>query len=306
MRFRTILFDLDGTLVDHFAAIGRSHTHTMRQLGLPVASPARIRAAVGGGLENALAQLVGPARVAEALPIYRAYWDATMLDDVVLLPGAQSNCLPPSMPSASAPPCSPTSSAPPRASSATTLASRPCSTPWWAPRTPRGSSPTPRSPARFWRSSVRRPRPRSSSATRPTTWRPRHQAGLPAWCVTTGTHTADQLRPAGADRVLCRAGGNHRHAHLLTSCFVRWLVRLIFQGCSGHKASVGFHTPSRPFAPRDNMIHLQCDSHGGGWTAATTSTSKTISLENLPALAKRGITSRRAAAWNGLRRFFVW
>ena len=33
--FSTILFDLDGTLIDHFAAIHRSHSHTMRQLGLP-------------------------------------------------------------------------------------------------------------------------------------------------------------------------------------------------------------------------------------------------------------------------------
>ncbi len=28
-----------------------------------------------------------------------------------------------------------------------------------------------------------------------------HQAGLPCWCVTTGTHTAEQLRAAGADAV---------------------------------------------------------------------------------------------------------
>lgn len=34
-RFSTYLFDLDGTLVDHFAAIHRAHSHTMRELGLP-------------------------------------------------------------------------------------------------------------------------------------------------------------------------------------------------------------------------------------------------------------------------------
>eukprot|EP01041_Mallomonas_annulata_P034661 gene34661-57477_t len=86
--FDLILFDLDGTLIDHFAAIHRSHSHTLRQLGLPAPTLAQVRAAVGGGLEHAIAQLIGPARVPEALPIYRAYWDATMLDDVVLLPGA--------------------------------------------------------------------------------------------------------------------------------------------------------------------------------------------------------------------------
>lgn len=87
-RFSTVLFDLDGTLIDHFTAIHRSHSHTMTRLGLPAPTLAQVRSAVGGGLENAIAKLSGPARVAEALPIYRAYWDATMLDDVVLLPGA--------------------------------------------------------------------------------------------------------------------------------------------------------------------------------------------------------------------------
>ena len=89
MRLRTVLFDLDGTLLDHFAAIHRSHAYTMRQLGLPEPTPAQVRAAVGGGLELAITRLAGPARLAEALAIYRPYWDATMLDDVQLLPGAR-------------------------------------------------------------------------------------------------------------------------------------------------------------------------------------------------------------------------
>ena len=35
MRFRTVLFDLDGTLIDHFSAIHRCHAYAMRRLGLP-------------------------------------------------------------------------------------------------------------------------------------------------------------------------------------------------------------------------------------------------------------------------------
>jgi phosphoglycolate phosphatase len=88
-RFHVFLFDLDGTLVDHFAAIHRAHTHTLLRLGLPVPTLAQVRAAVGGGVEVAIARLAGPARVAEALAIYWPYWNATMLDDVVLLPGAR-------------------------------------------------------------------------------------------------------------------------------------------------------------------------------------------------------------------------
>ncbi len=89
LPFSTFLFDLDGTLVDHFAAIHRAHSHTMHQMGLPAPTLTQVRAAIGGGVELAVARLVGPARVAEALPIYRPYWDATMLDDVNLLPGAR-------------------------------------------------------------------------------------------------------------------------------------------------------------------------------------------------------------------------
>lgn len=89
MQFSTFLFDLDGTLVDHLAAIHRAHSHTMRQLGLPPPSLAQVRNAIGGGVEVAIARLIGKERVAQALPIYRPYWETTMLQDVKLLPGAR-------------------------------------------------------------------------------------------------------------------------------------------------------------------------------------------------------------------------
>ncbi|MBI2497982.1 MAG: HAD family hydrolase [Opitutae bacterium] len=89
MPFRTVLFDLDGTLLDHFATIHRCHAYTMRRLGLPEPTPARVRAAVGAGVEVAVERLVGPQLKAAALAIYRPHWDATMLDGVQLLPGAK-------------------------------------------------------------------------------------------------------------------------------------------------------------------------------------------------------------------------
>jgi len=45
-RFRTFLFDLDGTLIDHFAAIHRAYAHTMKALGLPIPTPLEVRGAV--------------------------------------------------------------------------------------------------------------------------------------------------------------------------------------------------------------------------------------------------------------------
>ncbi|MDP1579503.1 MAG: HAD family hydrolase [Candidatus Didemnitutus sp.] len=85
---RTVLFDLDGTLLDHFRAIYRCHVYAMRQLGMPEPTYAQVHAAVGRGLDEAIATLAGPENVARILPIYMEHWHATNLDDVVLLPGA--------------------------------------------------------------------------------------------------------------------------------------------------------------------------------------------------------------------------
>lgn len=84
-----VLFDLDGTLIDHFKAIHRCHTHAMTTLGLPAPTLERVRAAVGGGVEIAVERLVGPELKAAALAVYRPHWNATMLEDVELLPGAK-------------------------------------------------------------------------------------------------------------------------------------------------------------------------------------------------------------------------
>lgn len=90
-RFRTVLFDLDGTLLDHFSAIHRSHTHVRRHYGLPDCTREEVMRAIGGGLPEALKKTLGPShahRLEEALAVYRAYWDRTMLDDAALFPGA--------------------------------------------------------------------------------------------------------------------------------------------------------------------------------------------------------------------------
>jgi phosphoglycolate phosphatase len=84
-----VLLDLDGTLIDHFKAIHRCHTHAMTRLGLPAPTMAQVRAAVGGGVELAVERLVGRERLAAALAIYRPHWNATMLDDAEILPGAK-------------------------------------------------------------------------------------------------------------------------------------------------------------------------------------------------------------------------
>ncbi len=88
MRFQTILFDLDGTLLDHLPAIHRSYAHTLPQLGLPAPTREQVRRAIGGGLENAMRRFVSAADLPRALRLYRAHWDRTMLDGAALMPGA--------------------------------------------------------------------------------------------------------------------------------------------------------------------------------------------------------------------------
>jgi phosphoglycolate phosphatase len=88
MRYRSILFDLDGTLLDHLPAIHRCYAHTLPQLGLPAPTREQVRRAIGGGLENAMRRFVREADLLRALQLYSAYWDRTMLDGVELMPGA--------------------------------------------------------------------------------------------------------------------------------------------------------------------------------------------------------------------------
>lgn len=89
MRFRTVLFDLDGTLIDQFRAIHRCHAHAMRSIGLPEPTYVQVKAAVGRGVEDAIATLAGPGNVARLLPLVLEHWRKTGLDDAALLPGAR-------------------------------------------------------------------------------------------------------------------------------------------------------------------------------------------------------------------------
>jgi HAD superfamily hydrolase (TIGR01509 family) len=87
-RFQTILIDLDGTLVDAFTTIHRSYSHILPLLGRPAPTMAQVRRAVGGGLENAMRNFVPEALVAEAVKLHLAHTDQILLEDVRLLPGA--------------------------------------------------------------------------------------------------------------------------------------------------------------------------------------------------------------------------
>lgn len=85
----TVLFDLDGTLIDHFSAIHRAVAHAQRKLGLEESSYAKVRSTVGGSVPVTLAKLCGGAEYAAAAePHFHEHFAEIMHEDVHILPGA--------------------------------------------------------------------------------------------------------------------------------------------------------------------------------------------------------------------------
>lgn len=54
LRYRAVLFDLDGTLVDSYNALAEAVNHARRTHGLPELSAARVKEFVGDGIERLL------------------------------------------------------------------------------------------------------------------------------------------------------------------------------------------------------------------------------------------------------------
>lgn len=85
---KAILYDLDGTLVDHFTAIHRAITHAQRAVGVAPSSYAQVRATVGGSIEVTMARLIGPELAPRAIPYYHEFFTQIMFEDLHPLPGA--------------------------------------------------------------------------------------------------------------------------------------------------------------------------------------------------------------------------
>jgi phosphoglycolate phosphatase len=199
-RFRTLLFDLDGTLIDHFAAIHRSYVHTLPQLGLPAPTLAQVRAAVGGGLENAMRRFVPEGRLAEALNIYRPFWAAHMLEDVKPLPGAVE--LLRALHTRGVVCAVLTNKHGP---SSRAICDHLHLTPYLSAIIGATDTPWIKPQPAFTRHALARLHAQASTALlvgdSPYDVHAGHAGGLPCWAVTTGTHNAAQLRAARADKV---------------------------------------------------------------------------------------------------------
>ena len=87
-QISNVLFDLDGTLIDHFHAIYRSYQYVQEKLGLPPASYEKVRATVGGGIHLTLQRLTGEQDIEEYLVHYSTFFDTIKFEDVDIMPGA--------------------------------------------------------------------------------------------------------------------------------------------------------------------------------------------------------------------------
>lgn len=84
-----VLFDLDGTLIDHFSAIHRGIAYAQEKLGLEQSSYEKVRATVGGSMPITLKKLCGSTELATAAePLFKEHFAEIMLEDVSVLPGS--------------------------------------------------------------------------------------------------------------------------------------------------------------------------------------------------------------------------
>ena len=87
---RAVVFDLDGTLVDAYAAIHESLGVVLAAFGRSPVTRDETRRMVGHGLEMLVAKAVGDENVAEGVRLFRERYERVGLEGTRLLPGAES------------------------------------------------------------------------------------------------------------------------------------------------------------------------------------------------------------------------
>jgi len=198
--FHTVLFDLDGTLVDAFTTIHRAYCHTLPLFGYPAPTAEQVRRAVGGGLENAMGRFVPPELVAQACSEHGAFTEKIQLEDPTVYPGGSE--LVAALHARGAKTAVLTNKIGEHARAVLAhlglaphlnlvLGARDC--PWRKPA------------AEFTAEALRRLGADAATACligdSPFDLATARNAGLPCYCVTTGTHSAEELRAAGAAEV---------------------------------------------------------------------------------------------------------
>lgn len=84
---KTIFFDLDGTLIDHFNVIHRCFVLTAGELDLTPPDLPTVRRTVGGSLPVTASRLFGEEIASTAVERFQQHFERIFLDDITVLPG---------------------------------------------------------------------------------------------------------------------------------------------------------------------------------------------------------------------------
>jgi phosphoglycolate phosphatase-like HAD superfamily hydrolase len=88
MPIKSVLFDLDGTLIDQFEAIHRAFSRVLVDMGFPKPSFEKVKRAVGGASDTTMAKLIGSEHAPEGVRRLRPIFEEEMLNGLRPLPGA--------------------------------------------------------------------------------------------------------------------------------------------------------------------------------------------------------------------------
>lgn len=88
-QFETVFFDLDGTLIDNFAAIYRCYADVAREMQLVPKSYEQLRATVGGALHMTLSRLIGDDLAPEGVRRFRKHFPDVMFENVFVFDGVE-------------------------------------------------------------------------------------------------------------------------------------------------------------------------------------------------------------------------
>ena len=88
---KSVIFDLDGTLVNAYPAVAHSVNYTLKALGFAPRSYTQIKRSVGGGDRKLMVHFIGEKSADQALAIYRPHHAKALEAQgaVKLLPGAR-------------------------------------------------------------------------------------------------------------------------------------------------------------------------------------------------------------------------
>jgi phosphoglycolate phosphatase len=85
-RYKALIFDLDGTLVDSYDAIQESLNFTLEKLGYPTLDLETVKRRVGRGLENLIRDSVKEEHISAGIELFKRSYDETHLRGTYLLP----------------------------------------------------------------------------------------------------------------------------------------------------------------------------------------------------------------------------